>query len=436
MNIAVENVTDLTRKMTITLSGQKVGKALDKAYNKLKKDAKLKGFRRGKIPRSVLEKNFGEQVQDKVGIKLVQETYFDAVEKEGLDPIVHPEIAEPSFGDDGTFTYVAVVDVKPEFDLQGYKGLEIEKPVIEVSDAEVDEELEQLRRQHAALRSADEGHAIGNDDMAIVDFQGFHKGKAMKEVHNEDYSIDVGSRRLGEEFEQKLIGMKKDEKTLYEVDFPGDHVNPIMAGKTIEFKVDVKDIKVRIKPDLDDEFAKDINQDHQTLDDLKKEVHDRLKSSKEAALKGDLNDRIMHKLIELNTFDAPQRLVKYEIQEVINKTEETLKQSGLTLESAGIKLEDLIEENREGAVKRVRGDLLLKKVAEVEEIKLTDEDIERGYQRIAVQYKMSLPEVKSYFKRREELIPFMNELLNEKILRFLRDEAKITEVAAEEKDEV
>jgi trigger factor len=431
MDIAVENVSELTRKVTITLPAKDVRKELDKSYKKLKKDVKLKGFRRGKIPLAVLEKNFGEQVRAEVGEKLVQETYFDAIEEKGIDPVVHPEIADTKFADDGSFVYVAMVDVKPEFELTDYKGLEVEKPATDVTEAEIDQEIENLRRSHAALRSADDDHGIEMDDIVIVDFQGFHNGKAMKEVHNEDYSVDVGTKRLGEEFEEKLLGMKKGETTLYEIDFPPEYPNPILAGKTVEFKVDVKDIKVRVKPELDDEFAKDIDEAHEGIDDLRKAIAAELKERKEVALEGDLDDRIMHKLIELNSFEVPERLVAYEIQEMIKQTEENLKRSGLTLESAGIKMEDLVNQNREVAEKRVRGDFLLKKVAEVEEIKLNDEDIERGYQRIAGEYNMTVPEVKGYFKRREEILPFLNELLNEKILQFLRDEAKLIEVAAD-----
>ncbi len=431
MDIAVENVSELTRKVTVTLPAKDVRKALDKSYKKLKKDVKLKGFRRGKIPMAVLEKNFGEQVQGEIGEKLVQETYFDAIEEKGIDAVVHPEISEVNFPDDGTFVYVAMVDVKPEFELKEHKGLEIEKPVTDVADAEVDEEIETLRRNQAALRSADDDHGIEMDDIAIVDFQGFHNGKAMKEVHNEDYSVDVGTKRLGEEFEEKLLGMKKGETTLYEIDFPPEYPNPVLAGKAVEFKVDVKDVKERVKPDLDDEFAKDIDEAHETLDDLRKAISTELKQKKEVALEGDLDDRIMHKLIELNEFEIPERLVAYEIQEMIKQTEENLKRSGMTLESAGIKMEDLVKQNREVAQKRVQGDFLLKKVAEVEEIKLADEDIERGYKRIAGEYNMTIDEVKGYFKRREEVLPFLNELLNEKILQFLRDEANMIEVAAE-----
>ena len=435
MDIVIEEVSTLTRKLIITLPAKEVGKALNKAYNKLQKEVKLKGFRRGKVPRALLEKNYKEQVQADVGEKLVQDTYFDAIAQEKLDVVTHPDILRHSFNDDGTFTYEAQVDIKPEVELQTYKGLEIEKPATSVSEAEIDAELETLRRSHAVLRAADDDHAIEKDDIVIVDFQGFHEGQPMKQVHNEDYSVDVGTGRLGQEFENKLIGLKKGDKTLYEIDFDPDYPNPILAGKKVEFKVDVKDVKVRLKPDLDDEFAKDINEKHETIDDLRQEIRARLQKEKEAALEGDLDDRIMHKLLEIHTFDVPEKLVMYEVQEMIKQTEQQLEQRGLSLEDAGIKVEKLVEQNREIAEKRVRGDFILKKIAEVEEIKIGDEDMERGYQRIADQYNMTLPEVKSYFKRREEILPFMNELHNEKILQFLRENANFTTPREPEKED-
>lgn len=432
MEIVVENLSDLTRKLTITIPQETVAPALEKAYAKINKEVKLKGFRRGKIPQTVLVKNFGEQVQNEVGEKLVQESYFDAVEKEKLEPVVHPEITEHKFPEDGTFIYVAMVDVKPEFELQAYKGLEIEKPVVTVTDEEIDKEINLLQRHQAVLKTAEECHGIAMDDVAVVDFQGFHNGKAMKEVHNENFSVDIGMHRLGKDFEEKLLGLKKGDKTLYEITFPGDYPNPMLAGKNVEFKVDVKDVKVRVRPELDDEFAKDIKPELNTLEDLKQDIRNRLQKSKDDALQGDVDDKIMHKLIDLNPLEVPQRLVNYEIKEMINQTEENLKRSGLSFESAGINLDELVEKNREVAIKRVKGDFLLKKIAEVEEIKIADEDIQRGYQRIADQYRMTMDEVKKYFKRREEILPFMNELHNEKVLNFLREQAQYIEPAAAE----
>jgi len=428
MEIVVENLSELTRKLTITLPRETVGPALDKAFAKINKEVKLKGFRRGKIPQSVLEKNFREQVEGEVGEKLVQDSYFDAIEKEGLDPVVHPEIVEHKFAEDNTFMYVALVDIKPQIELKEYKGLEVEKPVMAVTDEEIDKEIMLLQRHQAVLQTADEDHGIAMDDLAVVDFQGFHDGKALKEVRNENFNVDIGMHRLGKEFEEKLYGLKKGDKTLYEIDFPGDYPNPMLAGKKVEFKVDIKDVKVRIKPAIDDEFAKDIKPELNSLEDLRQDIRTRLQKTKDDALKGDLDDKLMHKLIELNPFEVPQRLVNYEIQEMLKQTEENLKRSGLSFESAGINLDELVEKNREVAANRVKGDFLLKKIAEVEEIKIADEDIQRGYQRIAAQYKMTVDEVKKYFKRREEILPFMNELHNEKVLNFLREQANMISV--------
>lgn len=429
MDVVVENVTDLTRKISITLPQEEVTRELDKAYKKLNKEVSLKGFRRGKVPMTVLKKNFRDRVEAEVGEKLVQATYFDAVEKEKIDAVVHPEIKEHTFRDDGTFVYVAEVDIKPVFELKNYKGIEIEKPVTVVTDAEVDAKIDSLRREHSVLRSADEDYAIVKDDVAIVDFQGFHNGQAMKEVHNENYSVDIGSGSLGEEFEEKLIGLKKGDKTLYEVDFPAEYPNPVLAGKKVEFKIDVKGVKQRIKPEVDDEFAKDVDGEYQNLADLKNAIRTELQTQKEASLEGDLDDRIMNRLLAENEFDVPARLVLYEIEEMIKQTEGNLQRSGLTLESAGLNRAELASRNREVAEKRVRGDFILKKISEQEGIKIQDEDIERGYQRIAKQYNMTVAEVKQFFQRREEVLPFINELLNEKILKFLRDEAKIKELA-------
>ena len=203
----------------------------------------------------------------------------------------------------------------------------------------------------------------------------------------------------------------------------------------MEFKVDVKEVKVRVKPALDDELAKDVNAEFKSLDDLKNNLRGDMLKAREMARQGDLDDKIMQRLIDLTPFEVPKRLVNYEIQEMLKQTEENLKRSGLTFESAGINLEELVERNREIAEKRVKGDFLLKKIAEVEEIKLADEDIERGYKRIAEQYRMTVDEVKGYFSRREELLPFMNELHNEKVLNFLREKSKVVDVAATDQDQ-
>jgi trigger factor len=422
MEVNIEGVGTLTKKVTVTLPESDVQPRLNAEYDKLKKDAKMKGFRRGKVPRSIVIKNYKPQVEGELGEKLVQETYFDVIEKENIDAVTHPEITSVNYNEDGSFTYTANVDTRPDFELGEYKGLEVEKPENVVSDEVIDAEIESLRKEMAVLRSVDD-RAVQNDDVVIVDFQGYHKGNAMKQVKNEDYTVDVGSGRMGLEFEEKLIGMKKGEEASHEVDFPESHPNPILKGKKIEFKINLKDVKERVLAELDDEFAKEVSESFKTLDDLKTSIRERKTKEFEDGAEGIITDRLMQKLLEAHDFEVPNRLVAFEIEQMINQTEEQLKQSGLSLEAAGLSREKLAEQNAEVAAKRVRGDFILKKIGEVEEIKIEDEDLERGFKRIGDQYNMPVAKVKEFFQSRDDLLPFMNELLNEKILGFLKEQA-------------
>ncbi|MBW1636071.1 MAG: trigger factor [Deltaproteobacteria bacterium] len=434
MDVNVEEINGLTRKVTVTLPEEDVQPKLKKAYDKLKKETKMKGFRRGKVPRSIIVKQFKPQVEAELSEKLVQDNYFKAVEKEGIDPVVHPDVQSVKFNDDGSFTFVADVDIRPEFELGEYKGLEVEKVDLKVSDEEVQSELEGLQKNMAALRSV-EDRDVQEGDVVIVDFQGHHNGEPMPQVKSEDYSVDVGSGNMGKEFEEKLVGMKKDAEATHEVEFPEAHPNPVLKGKKVEFRVIVKDIKERILADLDDDFAKDAGDEFNTLDELKASILARRIKENEDSSKGAMTDRIMQKLLDSHIFEVPKRLVAFEIEQMIKQTEQQLEQGGMSLEAAGLSREKLAEQNEEMAVKRVRGDFILKKIAEIEEIKVADEDLERGFKRIGDQYNMEIAKVKEYFQNRDDLLPFMNELLNEKILAFLRDATTFVESVSDEKGE-
>ncbi|MEE4166456.1 MAG: trigger factor [Desulfocapsaceae bacterium] len=435
MDVKVEEISALTRKVTITLPAELVTEKLDEAYSKLQKESKMRGFRRGKVPRSVILKNYRPQVEAEIGEKLVQDTYFDIIEKQDIDPVVHPQILEPAFNEDGSFTYVAQVDVRPQFELSDYKGLEVEEPDSTVDEAAVDFELASMQRDMAALKAV-EGRSVVMGDVVVVDYQGFHKGRPMKHVKNDDYTVDVGSGRMGQEFESKLVGMNQGEEAKHEVDFPEKHPNPILAGKKVEFRITVKDIKERVLAELDDEFAKDVNEQFTSLEELKTKIRERLQADKKSAATGELTDRIMQKLLEKNQFEVPERLVSFEVEEMIKQTEQQLEKSGMTLESAGMNREELAKNNRAVAVQRVAGDFILKKVAELEEIKVGDEDLDRSFKRIGDQYNMPVGKVKEFFQNRDDLLPLMNEVLNEKVLNFLRDEAKLVEPAGDEKQEL
>ena len=429
MQINVEDVSPLTKKMTITLPEAQVVQELESAYKKLNSEVSLKGFRKGKIPRQVLEKNYRPKVEYEVAEKLIQGTYFDALGKSKIDAVVHPDIREQKFAEDGTFIYTAEVDVRPQFELAQYKGLEIEQTALEVTDEEIAQELEVLRKQMAPLQSV-EDRAIEKGHLAVVDFQGYHNGNPIKQVVGENYSVDVGSSQYGNEFEERLLGLKKGEETSQEIDFPANFANPILAGKKVEFKINVKDVKERVLPALDDEFAKEVGEEFADLEALKAHIREKKLQAKKDAQRGDLTDKLMRVLIENHDFEIPPRLVAYEIEAMIKELESNLERQGMTLEAAGFNRDALVEQYKLAAQARVKGDFLLKKVAEKEGLKLENEDIDKGFKRISEQYNMPVSEVKKYFSSRDDLLPFMAELLNEKILSFLLDAAKMKIVPA------
>ena len=429
MQINVEDVSPLTKKMIITLPEAQVAQELESAYKKLNAEVSLKGFRKGKVPRQVLEKNYRPKVEYDLAEKLIQDTYFDALEKSKIDAVVHPDIREQKFAENGTFVYTAEVDVRPQFELAEYKGLEIEQTALEVTDEEISQELEALRKQMAPLQSV-EDRVIEAGHLAVVDFQGYHNGNPIKQVVGENYSVDVGSGQNGKEFEEKLLGLKKGEEASQEIDFPANFANPILAGKKVEFKINVKDVKERVLPALDDEFSKEVGEDFASLEALKAHIREKKLQAKKDAQRGDLTDKLMRVLIENHDFEIPPRLVAYEIEAMIKELESNLERQGMTLEAAGFNRDALVEQYKLAAQSRVKGDFLLKKVAEKEGLKLENEDIDKGFKRISEQYSMPVSEVKKYFSSRDDLLPFMAELLNEKILTFLLDAAKIKIVAA------
>jgi trigger factor len=263
----------------------------------------------------------------------------------------------------------------------------------------------------------------------VIDYQGYYKGNPMKHVRNNDVTVDVGAGMLDKDFEEKLIGMTKSQQAEHEIEYPEKHPNPILAGKRVQFQVVIKDVKERALAQIDDEFAKDVNENFTSLDMLKEEIRGKVEIDKKSTAEGELNDRIMNKLLEHHDFEVPERLVRYEIQEMIKNTEEQLEKNNMSLESAGLNKEELAKQNEPVAQRRVRGDFILKKIAEVEEIKVTDEDLDQTFAKIGTRYNMDAQQVKSYFQNRDDLLPLMNEVLNDKILTFLKQSAVLIEPA-------
>ena len=434
MEVSVEETGGLSRALTVVVPEKDVNKRLKKAYRKLQSEVSIKGFRKGKVPQKILEKNYGESVHNEVADELVQETYFDALEETNLEAVVHPDIREHNFDDAGTFTYVAEIDVKPEFELGDYKGLEVELPEFTIDEDEVAKRLEELRKEHAPLKTVDD-RPSADGDVLTIDFTAHKDGELMDNVKGDDYSVDIGSGKNGKEFEDALVGLQAGEETSKTIDFPADFGNQLLAGAVVEFQIKVKDVKERILAELNDEFAQEVSEDFKTLDDLQDDIRAKMTKEHEDSKAGDLVDVIMLKLMENHDFDAPQRLVAYEVSQHLKQLEDSLEKQGMNLEAAGLSREKLIEDYKVDAEKRVKGDFILKKIAEVEDIKVGDDDMAAAFERIGNQYGMTIDQVKQYFARREDLLPLMHEILNEKIVEFLRENSTINYVAVADEEQ-
>ncbi len=437
MQVSVEDISSLTKMVKVVVPSEKVSSKLDEAYAKLKPEVSIKGFRKGKVPKKVLEKNYGERVKSEVAEQLVQDTYFDALEKVNLDVVTHPEVKRYSFEEDGTFDYDAQVSIKPEFELGTYKGLEIEMEKLEVTDEEIDDALEQERRNLAPLRNVTD-RSIEDGDLAVIDFQGYHNGEPVRQVRKENHTLEIRGEGERDDFEEACLGHKAGEEASCQVSFPEDFASPELAGKTIDCKIQIKDVKERVLPGFDDEFARDVDDEFNSLEDLREHLREKILKEKEDARSGDIADKLMHRLLENHDFEVPDRLVAHEVNQQIGNLEEQLKKQNMTIESAGLNYDSLIEQYKESASMRVRGDFIIKKIAKMEEISLDDADVENGFKRISEQYGLPVDQVKQYFGNRDDLLPLMNELLNEKVLEFLKDNAVIKEVeeSADEEESV
>ncbi|MDR0477469.1 MAG: trigger factor [Desulfobulbaceae bacterium] len=429
MQVSIQSTGVLGRSITITLPAAEVSPKLKAEYENVRQNARMAGFRKGKVPMAVIEKNYKPQIEADLAEKLIQESYFDAIDKEDIDPVTHPDVTDFKYNPDGSFTYEAAVEIRPVFTLAEYKGIEVERPVITISDEEVAAEMEKLRRELASLRDAGDRPAQ-EGDVVVIDFQGYFKGNPIKQLKNSDFSLELGSGKLDLELEKKLVGLKKGEETRHTLDYPESHPNPFLQGRNIEFHIKLKELKERLLPEIDDEFAKDVSKTFNTLDDLKFSIRERRMKDRLEQSEGAFVDKMMETLLARHDFEVPKRLVDFEVRQMVKETEDRLKKLGITPEKAGMDLKRLAENSQKMAVQRVRGDFILKKIAEVESIKVDDADMERGFKRIGDQYRMSVAEVKEFFKSRDDLLPLMNELLNEKILNFLKGAAAIKDAGA------
>lgn len=408
--------------LDVEVDAERVASALDKAFNKVAKKANVPGFRKGKVPRAIFEARFGVEslYQDAIDI-LLPEVYGEAVEQADIFPVDRPEVDIEQFAKGETFKFKARVTVKPEVTLGEYKGVEVAAVAAEVSEEELNEELERLQQRHAELTVIDEG-ASQSGDIVVIDFDGSVDGVPFEGGQAERYSLELGSNTFIPGFEDQVIGMATGDFKDVEVTFPETYHAEELANKQAVFKVKVHEIKRKQLPELDDEFAKDVSE-FDTLDEYKEDLKKQLLTRKEQEAQGVRENEAVEKAAANAEVEIPEAMIQSEVQNMMRDFDNRLRQQGMNLEMflsfSGQTNADLEGQMKDDAEKRVRNNLVLEQIAKEEKLEVSEEEINKELENMADTYKRSADEIRSILGANGSLDSLREELLLRKTIDFL-----------------
>ncbi len=411
-------------KLEVTIESEEVNEALNQAYRKVVKDMELPGFRKGRIPRKVLEARFGKEVlhSDALDI-LIPRNYSRAVEESGIEPIDQPEIEDFHIAEDEPATFSAEVEVKPEVELGEYTGFEIEREEITVDEEEIEEQLERLQEEHSQLASVDR-EDVQFGDHVVIDYEGFVQGEPISGGSAEEFVLEIGSGDFIPGFEEELIGLEIREEP-YEIDvtFPEDY-DEDLAGKDAVFKVTIKEIKEKEVPELNDEFIDEVTE-FETLEEFKEDFRERLLEHKEHHQRHELEDEIIEKAAENAEIDVPEKMVESELDNMLQQMAQNLQSQGIDLDTY-FEYQNLTEEewradNRDIALRRAKQNLVLEAIAAKEGIEVSDEEIEEKLAEIAEESDQDIEQIKGFFQMQGQLESMKHGMKMEKTIDFLRE---------------
>ena len=424
MKVNVEEINAVKKKVNIEIPEDHVTKEINSFYEDLRKKAKIKGFRPGKVPRNILERHFKDYVKAEVIQKLIQETYPNALSEATLQPISPPVVDPQELEIGKPFQYSAIIEVKPDIKMEGYLGLTIEGKKEEIKEEEIGERLKGLQNLHANLKTVSEGRPVQNGDYVIIDYEGKMDGNPLEEGKAIDYSVEVGNGRFIPTFEEKLIGLRPEEEKDLEISFSDDYGYKKWAGKTVTFHVKIKEIKEKVLPLLDDEFAKDLG-NYSSLEELKSQLKQDIEREKQSALDHRLKDQVVDQLLQAHSFEIPESLVKDQTHVLVSDTKMRLAAQGMDLNKLGVTEEKLHENYQEMAKKQVQTFLILEKIAEQEGITVIEEEVEGRLKEISERTHQKLDVVKRYYEK-NGLIPEVKAgILSDKTLNFLVQKSTI-----------
>ena len=405
MSVQVETLEKSMAKLTIEVSAEEFETALDKAYKKNKNKISLPGFRKGKAPRAMIEKMYGTGVfYEDAANDLIPGAYESAAKESELEIVAQPSIDVTQIEKGKPFIFTATVAVKPEVTLGDYKGIEVEKKTAEVTDEELQAEIDKVRESNSRMITV-EDRAVQDGDITTIDFEGFVDGEPFEGGKGENYPLTIGSHSFIDNFEEQLIGKNIGEETEVNVTFPEQYQAEELQGKPAVFKVTIKEIKVKELPELDDDFAQDVSE-FDTVDEYKEDLKKKLLENKEAALKREKEEDVVGKIIENATMEIPDPMVDTQVRQMVQEFSQRIQSQGLSLQQymqfTGMTPESLTNELQPQALKRIQSRLVLEAVVAAENIETSDEGLEKELEKMAEMYQMEADKLKELVGEEEK----------------------------------
>ena len=432
MQVTVKDVSGVKKVLHVEVPEDTVTRELDNAYKQLKKTAKVKGFRPGKTPRSVLERMFKKDVHNDVTSKLLQDSFMEALKETDLNIVGNPKIDPPQLNEKGPYKYDATVEIKPDMDKIDVTGLALKKALYQITDEEMDAQLQMLQKNLGQQIPVTEDRGVKENDFVLIDYEGFEDGKPFSETQKtENFTMKIGAGAISKTLDEILIGKKPGEDIEITINFPEDHFNKKLANHEIAFHVKLHEIRQEILPEIDDEFAKKLGP-YETLAEVKKAITDNLKQGYEKRVEQELNEQIFKELIEKTEFELPESMIEYELSGIIDEVEKTLSYHNKSMEDEGLTRESLAEKHRETAEKKVRRHLILDKIIDQEELTLSDQELDAGFNEMAQAVNQPVEAIKSYYNQNQSNLDFFKHTLLEKqAIKLIIDNSTIEEIEPE-----
>ncbi|ABK15804.1 trigger factor [Syntrophobacter fumaroxidans] len=435
MNVSVVDLSENQKKLQVEIPPEKVRQEIEGKYREMSRRIKIKGFRPGKVPRSIIKSYYGKTIEQEVSSQFIQETFPEALKETDLKPLVEADVSETHFNDSGSFSYTAIVDVCPPFELEGYRGLEIRKPSIDVADEQVDSELQRLREQHAELRTLETERPAREGDVAVIDFTPSVDGKVFEKGKSADYMAEIGKKAVHPDFDANLIGRRAGETVSFEVDYPENAPMREIAGKRVLFEVTVKEVKEKVLPELDDDFAQAVNSRFDALDALKQTIREELLKREEYQARSDVQQQILDQLLSKVKIELSAKVIDREVDRMVGNLLHQFESQGLKMDVSKFNTPEIRADYRPQAERNILRRLILEKIADQENLKLTDEEIEQVYQEVARYARMDVATVKHEFADSAVVEQSKESKIQEKVFRFLESEAVSGHISQEEKSE-